>query len=100
MGTPRYEMNPAEDVIMSGDDLKDGMWVLHETSYLRPGSEASEDERLRGQRFCRITRLKRNGGVITFIGEWVDGYQKTFTVHRDYNWLVKRDSVTQAGDAR
>jgi hypothetical protein len=93
-----YRMNPAEDEIRFGDELTEGMWVLPEDISLRPGVEASEDERIRGQRFRRVTRLRRESGYgaapekIVFVGEWVDGYQEIHTYAVTFGWLVKKDA--------
>jgi hypothetical protein len=91
-----YEMNPAEDTLKYGDELREGMWVLPEDRHMRPGVEASEDAQLRGQRFCKVTRLRDVGDGITFIGEWIDGYQSTFgrpKIHKNYAWIVKKDPI-------
>lgn len=98
----RYLMDPAEDVILFGDELAEGMWVLPESPEARPGSEAPEDERLRGQRFCRVTRLRRKhggyqGGEGTvFVGEWVDGYQRVISATTQLAWIVKKSSLPGA----
>ncbi len=100
MSAPRtsYRMDPAEDVILLGDELREGMWVLIEDTAVRAGSEAPEDVQLRAQRFCQVTRLRRHGGIVTFIGEWVDGYQQTRSVHVGHAWIVKRNSLPSAQD--
>lgn len=93
-----YDMSPAEDVLLYGDEIAEGMLVLTEASFLRPGSEAGEDGALRGQRFCKVTKLRRHGDIITFIGEYVDGFQKSFEVAYSWAWIVKRDSVPPADE--
>lgn len=92
-----YLMNPAEDEIRFGDEIAEGMLVLRENRALRPGRGASEDVQLRGQRFCRVTRLRRvpaAGGSpeqIVFVGVWVDGYQEVCgPVAVSRAWLVKK----------
>jgi hypothetical protein len=96
-----YLMNPTEDIILFGTDLADGMWVLPENRIGRPGIEAAEDAQLRGQRFRRVTRLQPvrppRGDLpaqMTFIAEWVDGYQEVYSGAVTNTWLVKKDSVT------
>ena len=94
----RYLMDPAEDVVLYGDDLTEGMWVLREDWSLRNETSPREGERLRGQRFCRVTRLRRDGDLITFIGEWVDGYQEAANrTHVTYAWIVKKASLPIPG---
>jgi hypothetical protein len=95
MSTVRaYQMNPAEDYLVFGDELADGMWVVREDESLRADSDMSEDEQLRQQRFCRVTKIRRSGDLISFIGEWIDGYQQAFRMHQTFAWIVKRDPIT------
>ena len=54
-----YHMNPAEDRIIFGNDLEDGMWVLAENLGARFPSGRSEDEEIRAQRFRQVTHLHR-----------------------------------------
>ena len=94
-----YLMNPAEDTILFGDDLHEGMWVLRDDEFLRAGVEASEEVQIRAQRFCRITRLQFHGQHLSFIGEWVDGYQKSEgPIAITYAWIVKKDSIPAEED--
>jgi len=92
-----YVMNPAEDTILFGDELRDGMLVMHEDWVLRGGSAVSEDEQLRNQRFMRVTRLRfvpgPAGDLAVFIGEWVDGHQKVQRVAVTLGWIVKKASI-------
>jgi hypothetical protein len=88
-----YLMDPAEDVILFGDELADGMWVLADDCCSRPPYGGSEDERLHSQRFRRVTRLRREGDLVTFIGEWLDGYQALHQAGSTSGWIVKKDSL-------
>lgn len=93
-----YLMNPAEDVVIFGDKLAEDMWVLPENGLLRSLSTGTEEEQLRRQRFRKVTHLRRDpirdGGVIvTFIGEWVDGYQEVCRYNESHGWIVKKDSL-------
>ena len=101
-----YLMNPAEDAVIFGTDLADGMWVLHEGRGARCSTAAPEDEQLRAQQFRQVTRLRleRNesfqGGLATiFVGEWADGYQETHRVTASATWIVKKASMP-AGSGR
>lgn len=95
--TAVYRMNPAEDRIIFGDDLEEGMWVLAESPHQRTPYVKNEDEdedgRLRAQRFRQVTRLRitlRMGATQTvFVGEWVDGYQAVHVFDVQAAWLVK-----------
>ena len=93
-----YQMNPAEDYVIFGDELREGMWIMREDELMRTVS-ANEDEQIRMNRFCRVTRLriayKGHGPCALFIGEWVDGFQKRFSVHQDFTWIVKRDGTPE-----
>ena len=96
----RYLMNPAEDIIIFGDELAEGMWVLPESPTARCAANAAEDEQIRGQRFRRVTRLRRitgaGGGSMTiFVGEWADGYQEAHRAVGGTAWIAKKDSVPQ-----
>ncbi|HEY2575322.1 MAG TPA: hypothetical protein VGI74_03335 [Streptosporangiaceae bacterium] len=88
-----YLMNPAEDVIVFGDELADEMWVLADDCCSRPPYGGTEDERLHSQRFRRVTRLRREGDLVTFIGEWLDGYQAMHQASTSSGWIVKKDSL-------
>jgi hypothetical protein len=86
-------MNPAEDTIVFGDELSDEMWVLADDCCSRPPYGGTEDERLHSQRFRRVTRLRREGDLVTFIGEWLDGYQAMHQASTSSGWIVKKDSL-------
>jgi len=88
-----YVMNPAEDCILFGDELTDGMWVLADDCCSRPPYGGSEDERLHSQRFRRVTKLRREGDLVTFVGEWLDGYQAVHQAGASSGWMVKKDSL-------
>ncbi len=96
-------MNPAEDTILFGDEITDGMLVLPENELWRVGT--TEDQMLRAQRFCQVTRLRRqpgygaSAGKVIFIGEWVDGYQQVMEFAETYGWIVKKDSIPQGPPA-
>lgn len=99
-----YRMNPAEDVIVFGDELEEGMLVLAEEQHARQPHGSGEDERLRAQWFRRVTRLRREPGAapgapakVVFVGEWVDGYQEVHRYAVSYGWIVKKG---RAEDAR
>ena len=96
-----YEMSPATDRIVFGDELRDGMWIIREDETMRCGSAHSEDVEIRVNRFCKVTRLQTvecgSGPCVIFIGEWVDGYQKAFgPIHHMFAWIVRREDVPQA----
>lgn len=103
--TVRYRMNPAEDKIVFGGDLAEGMWVLNESITSRQPYGDSEDEKIRSQRFRRVTRLQSvPGGLIPgappgiiFVAEWIDGYQEVHRYAVTHAWIVKKDPIT-AGD--
>lgn len=101
--TVRYVMNPAEDTLIYGDELADGMSVLLDDWTLRSPHGYGEDEQLRQQRFRTVTRLRHDGTCVNFIGEWVDGFQHSHRYAMSYAWIVKRNSmpgaVKPAGDA-
>lgn len=98
---PQYQMNPAEDVIVFGDELADGMLVLPEDRLIRTAfSFEAEERQLRAQRFRKVTRLRREGDLTRFVGEWIDGYQEVQRYNVCHAWLVKKDSVpAPEGDA-
>lgn len=92
-----YRMNPAEDEILYGDELRDGAWVLADDPTLRSPHGKDEDAKIRAQRFHRVNRLRREAGYgdapakVVFIGEWVDGYQEIHRYAASHGWIVKKD---------
>lgn len=93
-----YKMNPAEDEIRYGDELAEGMWVMYEDRRGRCSESAPEDEQIRMNRFCRVTRMRtvNDGQTIVFIGKWVDGFQKRYSANRNGAWIVKREGAPEA----
>jgi hypothetical protein len=90
-----YRMNPAEDVLMDGGEIAEGMWVLAADPRTRLPCGSDDDSRLRAQRFRRVTRLRRElsgfGNEVTvFTGEWVDGYQEKHRYDAAASWIVKK----------
>jgi hypothetical protein len=97
-------MSPETDVILYGDELADGMWVLPEDAGLRHASkDDDEDTAIRRQRFRQVTRKRITPGggscpdQVTFIGAWVDGYQEVHTCGVTWGWLVRKDSIPGYG---
>lgn len=97
-----YKMNPAEDCVLYGDELTEGMWVMPQSLDMRNRAWPDEDEFLRGQRFCRVTKLRQTpaDGIvpagIAFVGEWVDGYQFAYRMAHAHAWIVKRENPAEA----
>lgn len=94
-----YLMNPAEDQILFGDELRAGMLAMPEETGIRARG-GDEDAQLRGQRFRRIVRTREgaaaSGGVppqIVIICEWVDGYRETWSGAITHTWIVKREAT-------
>jgi hypothetical protein len=91
-----YRMNPVEDEIRFGDEIAEGMWVLCEDPSLRSPHGSGEDDKIRAQRFRRVTRLRRQAAIggtpaqVVFVGEWVDGYQEVHRYAETFGWLVKK----------
>jgi hypothetical protein len=85
-----YVMDPALDTVLFGDEITEGMWVLPEDSILRSLPIGGEEEQLRRQRFCRVTKLRRSGTVLVFVGEWVDGYQEVLSYNECHGWIVRK----------
>ena len=86
-----YKMNPAEDTILFGTELEEGMWVLCEFAPMRGPHGDSEEEQIRRQCFRQVTGLHYSGDQVVFIGRWIDGYAEVHRYHATfYGWLVKR----------
>jgi hypothetical protein len=91
-----YRMNPAEDTILFGDELENGMWVICDEPAMRRPYGKDEDGRLRRQRFRRVTRLRREPGSgsapekVVFVAEWVDGYKEVHSYAVTFGWIVKK----------
>jgi hypothetical protein len=88
--TVKYRMDPAEDEIRFGDELAEDMWVLAEDWLFRSPHGDSEEDKIRAQRFRRVTRIRRSNGIVQFVGEWIDGYQEVHSYSESYAWLVKK----------
>jgi hypothetical protein len=92
-----YRMNPAEDRLVYGDELTEGMWALPDNPEMRRPRGDDEDAWLRGQRFRRVTGLRHRppcGSLpasVIFIGEWVDGYREVHSCAVNWGWIVKKD---------
>jgi hypothetical protein len=98
MITITYRMNPAEDAIIAGADLADGMLVRPEGTLTVDDADIARAAEPR-----RVTRLVRcadsgynDGAVIEFIGEWPDGYQEVHRYAVTAYWIVRRDSLPGA----
>lgn len=99
--TPLYKMNPAEDMILFGDELKEGMWVPCEEPSVRQPYAGGEDGHLRAQRFRKVTRLRREPAIwenperTIFVAEWVDGYQEIHDYAVTHGWIVKKEGAAE-----
>ena len=92
-----YKMNPAEDDLLFGTQLREDMWVLPERPEIRRLHGKSEDDKIRRQRFRQVTQLQHVGDQVVFIGKWVDGYAEIHRYHATfYGWLVKRENSAPA----
>jgi hypothetical protein len=89
-GTAAYLMNPATDTIVFGDELAVGMQVLPENRSMRY-DDGSEDSALRAQRFRTIIRIRYAPAQVTFLGEWVDGYQEIWAGAITHGWIVRKE---------
>jgi hypothetical protein len=87
----RYLMNPAEDEIIFGDELREGMVVFPENGGYWDDPHPYE--------FYRVTRLrilgKNDYRVTQFIGVHPDGYARVHEVSISHAWLVKKSSFPQ-----
>lgn len=97
-----YTMDPeTEDLLPSGDMLRDGMVVLLESPSWRfidvdkkNVSDAAFSLALERNRWCTITHLKSRLGRVSFVGVYEDGTKRMRLVPRpDLAWLVKLDSI-------
>jgi hypothetical protein len=98
--TDSYRMNPVEDTLVYGEDLKEGMWVLAESPRQRTPYHGTsvKDSMIRTQRFRQVSRLRREPAsavkgateLIHFTGTWIDGYQASHTASPGQPWIVKK----------
>jgi hypothetical protein len=96
-----YRMNPDEDEILFGDELREGMWILRAEPTGRT-HDGTEDGKIRAQRFRRIVRIRQSTAAqavpdigvvpaqIAIVGEWIDKYQEIWTGAVTNAWLVKK----------
>ena len=90
-----YKMNPKEDEILFGDEIREGMWVMPEHPMLRSRGD-SEDAQIRGQRFRRVIRIRQCPAQMAIMLEWVDGYRETWTGAVTNTWIVRREDALSA----
>jgi hypothetical protein len=100
--TVDYLLDPAtENILFTGDELKEGMVVLIEGTIHRsyngePLPNLTPHQRrdiLTCARWCKIETLAVRGGYARFIGIYADG-SKCVRVYPSYeSWIVKLDSI-------
>lgn len=99
-----YLLDPAtEGIVLSGDELEEGMIVLIEDVLYRyytgtPLENLSADDRhrlLKSARWCKIERLDTSGQLIRFIGVYADGSKCVRSYRMDCAWIVKLDSASE-----
>lgn len=109
----RYEMNPDEESVLFGQELRPGMVILIESFTMRDNRdvldessdqtkapifredayEGSVDRFLETNRWCRIVRMDDKAAAryeqIHFIAEYADGTQRARRYGQGHTWLVK-----------
>lgn len=102
-----WRMDPEKHTLLYGNELRAGMRVLTEPSILRrPTLEQlksiSDDDRRydrrrweESARWCEVTKLRRDGELVTFIGKYDDGELIKRTMNESYAWYVEIDSIPE-----
>jgi hypothetical protein len=95
-----YLTDPETEDVVWGDDLRDGMVVILSDSILMDDPDKFETtdvytrrRLLEKARWCRITRLRRDGHLVSFIGVYEDGSQFSRTYASSWAWVVKKEST-------
>lgn len=91
-----YRMNPAEEDIIPGRDLRNGMTVLIEDQmareHVREGllrEDYTRSRALKANRWCLVTKLQRRGDILSFVGVYDEGEQISRQYNDAYHWIVK-----------
>ena len=94
-----YLTDPDTEYLVWGDELQDGMVVVVEGELLSRENpdNIDRDPYTRGRvlesaRWCRVTKLRRSGDLVRFIGVYSDGSQAARCYNTQYAWIVKRAS--------
>jgi hypothetical protein len=96
---PKYRtMNPElEDLLKSGLDLREGMMVLIDSPELRypdlSDAEAVLDYTRKFAKWCEVTQLSWNDGLVEFIGLYGDMTKRLISVSVTHAWFVMKDSI-------
>lgn len=92
-----YLTDPDTEYLVWGDELQDGMVVvLDGQSIVRENPDNLDRDAytrsrvLESARWCRVTKLRRRGHCVSFIGVYGDGSQAARTYAADYAWIVKK----------
>ncbi len=96
-----YTMDPeTEDLLPSGEMLREGMVVLIESWQWRYDIDRELTDRsfnlaLQRNRWCTVTQIKRNelGNHFKFVGVYEDGTKRVREIPTGVAWLVKLDSI-------
>lgn len=111
-----YDMDPqTEDLLPGGEDLREGMVVLIESSIVKEnpntalregiGSEYAFARLKEANRWCEVTELRYSGydsadssRLVTFIGVYADGTKRQRKYSTGYAWFVKKDSLPKPAE--
>ena len=95
-----YLNDPETEDLIFGDQLVEDMVVLIEGRLSRANPDnyqtTSPHDQHRIQetaRWCRVISIRREDGVITFIGEYGDGTKLKRSYHYSFAWYVKKASM-------
>lgn len=91
-----YVMNPADEDLIRGENLRDGMVVLIEDILVRDAPDTLGEKStpyavtrvLAASRWCKVTQLKQ-GSIVSFVGVYGDGTKMSRAYSDRYFWLVK-----------
>lgn len=94
---PRYyQMDPETDDLLYADELEDGMMVL----IGEPEGRADETNPeffgmslLNFNRWCKVSKLRLNHDIVTFIGVYPDGSKTRRVSDATMTWLVKKATI-------
>jgi hypothetical protein len=99
---PRYyEQDPEFEDVLYGTDLRDGMIVMLQDTFMRGDpargtTDPFERQKLMSvNRWCTVTALRVHpraglGPLVSFMGVYADGMKFPRTYDASYTWIVKR----------
>lgn len=92
----KYRFNPDTDDLHYADQLEDGMTVLTYDAggrYDESQPDLHNEGLLTHNRWCAVSRLRKDGGRVSFIGIYADDTQRLRTSEASVPWIVLKATI-------